>query len=87
MRAEEIEHREVGRGFADSGAQPVRIEPCNSEETLRAHCVRKDPGERPTGDPGRVLNRIFMLLKNCQPSVKQIMSRKAFVGTEASGAQ
>ena len=85
MRAKKIEHREVSRRLTDRGAQAIRIEPRYGQETLRAHCVRKDPGQGVQRDPGRVLNRIFRPVKNCQPSVKEIMVGKAFVGTKAIG--
>jgi hypothetical protein len=77
----------VSRGLADRGAQAVGIEARNGQESLRAHCVRKDPGERVKRNPGGVLNRIFRPVNNCQASVKEIMVAKAFVGTEAPGAQ
>ena len=51
VRAQEIEHREVGRRLADRRPQAVRIEARNGEETLRSHCVREDPGERVKGNP------------------------------------
>jgi hypothetical protein len=64
----------VRRRLADRGAQAVGIEAGQGEKPLRPHCVREDPGERIKGNPRGVLNRIFTMLKNCQPSVKEIMS-------------
>lgn len=80
MRAEEIEHREVSRRLAERGAQAVRIEAGNRQETRRARCVRQDPAERAKGNPDGVFNRIFKLIKNCQTSVKEVTGRKSSRG-------
>lgn len=73
VSTEKFEHCPVSRRFADRIAQTVWSEACQVEETLPALCIRKDPAERSKGDAGRVLNRIFKLVNNCQPSVKQIL--------------
>jgi len=77
----------MSRRLADRGAQAVGIEARHRKETPGPHGVRQDPAERLEGNPGGVLNRIFRPVNNCQPSVKEIKVAKAFVGTEASGAQ
>ena len=73
MRAQEIEHRAQRRGLEHHVAQAFGRESGQLEEAPGAGCVRKDPGERLKRNAGGVLNRIFTLLKNCQPSVKEIM--------------
>ena len=87
MRAKKIEHRAMRGRLADRFPQTVGSQPGQLEKPPRAGCVRKDPAERSKGNPGRVLNRIFRPVKNCQSSVKEIMVAKASVGAEASGAQ
>ena len=85
MRAQVIEHRAMGRGLSGNGAQRVGVEPGQCDETPAAGCVRKDPGQRPKRDSRRIFNRIFKPIKNCQPSVKEIMVAKASAGAGAIG--
>jgi hypothetical protein len=68
VRAEEIEHRAMGRGSpiaaAAFGARPV------SARKRSARAVSERTHASAEAQPGGVLNRIFRLIKNCQPSVK-----------------
>ena len=85
MRAQVIEHGAVGRRLTGNGPQCLGGEARKRHEALGACCVRKNPGERPKRDGCRVFNRIFRLIKNCQPSVKEIMVAKSFRGDGSNG--
>ena len=85
MRAQELEHRAVGRRLADLQAQGLGREAGQREEALGAGCVRKNPGERGQCNAGGVFNRIFRAITNCQQSVNEILVAKSFRGGGSNG--
>ena len=88
MGAQKIEHSAVCRRLVGGRAQGLGRQTCERYEALGARCVRKDPGEGPKRDGRGIVNRIFRPIKNCQPSVKEIMGRyKLPWGRKQSGAQ
>ncbi len=87
VRAKKLEHRAMGGGIADRGPQAFGRQARQRQETLGANRIRKDPAQRPKGNPCGVVKRLFSGVKNCQPSVKEIRSQQSSVGAEELGAQ
>src|SRR5690606_36626054 len=87
VRAEEIEHRPLGRGFGGGSAQRVGREAGQREKAFGARCVRKDPCQCQKRDTGGVLNRIFNPVNNCQPSVNELrVGKRSHGGGSIGGA-
>src|SRR5690606_5953873 len=69
VRAEEIEHRAVRRRLGGGGAQGFGAEAGQIEEAVRPGRVAENPRERPKGNLGATIYRIFMHLGKFPPTV------------------
>ncbi len=85
MRGKELEDRPVSRHIANATTQAIRRQAGKIEETSGSLFVRQDPAKRGQRQRGRIRNRIFRPLENCQQSDKTIGNRTTSEGTEGSG--